>query len=101
MSRERRPLGADIDLLAPVGLAAGALGGDAVVSAKMRRVDHLDGQLVGFGQREKALCRSHEIAAELGTTSWPADIEKTDVVSGGAQLGQESGALRFRGIEAA
>ena len=36
IARERRPLGADIDLLAPVRPAASALRGDSIVAAKMR-----------------------------------------------------------------
>src|SRR5690606_27613852 len=45
------PLGTDVDLFAPVDLALSALAPDAGVSAEVRAVHVLDGELVFFGQR--------------------------------------------------
>ena len=56
-------LGADIDLLAPVALAARMFLTGAVVAAEMRRVDHLDGELVGLRQGEELPARHAETSS--------------------------------------
>lgn len=50
----RVALGAEVDLLAPIGLAAGMLEPGSVVAAKVRRIDHLNRELVLLCQRKEA-----------------------------------------------
>ena len=50
----RRLLGADVDLLSPVRAAAGVFQPGAVVAAELRRLDHLDLELVRLRQVEEA-----------------------------------------------
>jgi hypothetical protein len=51
---QRGPFRPNVDLLAPVGLAAGVLVAGAVVAAKMRGVHHFNGELVLLGQGKKS-----------------------------------------------
>jgi hypothetical protein len=54
LERQGRPLRADVDLLAPIRLAARMFETGAVIATEMRRIDHFDGKLVPFGQSEEA-----------------------------------------------
>ena len=58
---DRLALDADVELLAPVGLPARPLASDARVAAEVRRVHHLDRQLVGVGKREEPLGRGKDL----------------------------------------
>ena len=64
--RQRFALGADVDLLAPVGLAAREFEAGAIVAAEMRRVDHLDRELVALRQREESPRERFDLLNQVG-----------------------------------
>ena len=86
---QRRPFRPDVDLLAPVGLAAGMLEAGAVVAAEMRRVHHFDGELVLLGQREEASGDLQHVLNEAVLDPVADQIEEADAPGRRAQFAQE------------
>ena len=91
--RQRRAFGADIELLAPVRLAARELRRRPVVTAKVRRMHHLHRQLVGFRQREKLPRALLQPRIQRAVHAVPAQIEKTDVAGRRAQIVEKGAPL--------
>ena len=52
-------------------------------------MDHLDGELVGRGQREEAPGELQQLAQQVRRYPMPGEIEKADIASRGTQLRQE------------
>ena len=106
---DRVALGADVDLLAPVDLALGALAADARVAAEVRALDVLDRELVGLGQREEVAGGAVQPRLELGRDAGAGQIEEPDVVGrvpqvvaeprGGVGSGVELGEIEDRQVE--
>jgi hypothetical protein len=84
--RARLPLRTNVDLLAPVRLAARVLEAGAVVAAEMRRVDHLDRELVWLGQREKATRDAQRVINEFLIHTMADEIKKANAARCGAQF---------------
>ncbi len=94
------PLGADVDLLAPVGRAAGVLGAGAGVATELGRVHVLDLQPLLDGQREELPGQLLDAIGDSGRDPVTGDVEEADVARCRAQLGQEGVALPRSGAEA-
>ena len=92
-------LGADVDLLAPVDLALGALAADARVAAEVRALDVLDRELVGLGQGEEVARGPVQARLELGRDAGAGEVEEADVVRGGAQVVAEPRGGLGAGVE--
>ncbi len=82
-------LGADIDLLPPVRPAAGEFEAGAVIATEMRRVDHLDGQLLLLRQCEQRPRLIQNRRVQFGRHAMAGDVEKTHRAGRRAQIGQE------------
>jgi NAD(P)-dependent dehydrogenase (short-subunit alcohol dehydrogenase family) len=66
-----------VDLLAPVTLATGEFLALAIVATEMRRIDHLNRHLFGFGQGKKGPGNSQGVIYKLLVDAMSRDIEKT------------------------
>ncbi len=77
--RQGLALGADVELLAQVGLATGDLRRRAVVAAKMRRVEHAHRQLVGLGQGEKCTRLLLHLGQQRRVDPVTGQVEKPDM----------------------
>jgi hypothetical protein len=83
---DRVPLRADVDLLAPVDLAAGHLAAQLGIAAKVWTADHRDGVFVGLRQREQSSCRvQHPTGQRLGHVV-SGQVEESDLVGHLAQV---------------
>ncbi|MDQ1083479.1 hypothetical protein QE414_001486 [Microbacterium sp. SORGH_AS 344] len=88
---DRRALGPDVDLLAPVDTALRALAADARVPAEVRARDVLDRELVGLGEREEVFRGLQQPRLQLGADPGAGQVEEAHVVRRGAQVVAEAG----------
>ena len=71
----------------------------AIVAAEMRRVDHLDRELVLFGQREEASGDLQHVLNEAVLDPVADQVEEAGIAGGFPQLFQETRALRRMAVE--
>ena len=75
----------DVDLLAPVHLAAGQLATQPGVAAEMRTAHHRDGVLLRLRQREQTLRRGQHPASKRLGHAMPDQVEEAHLVGHLAQ----------------
>jgi hypothetical protein len=67
----------------------------------VRRIHHLDSQLVRLGQREEAARDQDQVAQQVRIDPVTGEMEETNITRGVAQLGQKFRARRGAGVEPA
>ena len=79
-------LRADVDLLAPVGLACRQLSPGAVVAAEVRALRHLDAQLLLRGQCEERAGHRERSKHHIVGNPVPGEVEEPELMGGAAQV---------------
>lgn len=82
-------LTANVDLLAPIGLAARVFETSAIVAAEMRRLDHFDGELVALRQSKEPACKPEHVGDELCGNAVAGQIEEAETSRRITKLAQE------------
>ncbi len=84
-------LAADVELIAQVDLAVGALVAEAGVAAELGRADVLDGQPLLVGEGEEATGHGVEVGGEAVGDAVPDHVEEPDLVDRPTEGGDEGG----------
>ena len=92
-TRAGRPLGAEVQLVAPVRLAVGELVTHPRVAAEVRGLQVADCHPVPLGQREEAAGHVQNVGGVLDRDAGSGQVEEADPMSCGAQIVEEPRAL--------
>lgn len=77
---DRRPLGTDVDLLAPIDPTVGQLAAHSRIAAKVWALQLTDLVLDGVGHREECPRRTQHVGHSVGADPVPDEVEETRVV---------------------